>query len=567
MLKKMRIKKRLTSSFVIVTGITSFVAVLGCVAMIIMSSRYDYALENYGFPQGEIGKAMSSFAETRSSTRAAIGYTDAEIISNVIERHDAKKQAFDEYIANIEGTCTSEEERQAYEAATVHLEEYWKVDAEVIEIGNTIDVELSAQAQKLAADKLDPLFNEVYDNLATLMDVNVTKANELSSTLNTLKTVLTVVILAVIVAAMIIAIKLGDVIAKGIATPLNSLANRLKAFAAGDLGSEFPIIDSKDEVFDMISEARGMAENLKLIISDAGYLLGEMAGGNYAIKTSMEDKYVGDFSALIAAMRKMNQQMNETLHQIEDASDQVTAGSGNLAEAAQSMAEGATDQAGSVEELQATIASLTDGIRKTAESVDESYRQAKKYAEEADRSKGEMEAMVSAMERINDTSQKIENIISEIEDIASQTNLLSLNAAIEAARAGEAGKGFAVVADQIGKLAEQSAKSAIDTRELIEGSIQEISEGNKAAERAAASIGEVVNGVKKIADDSKKLSDISLEQANAMGQAELGVEQISEVVQSNSATAEEISATSEELSAQAESMSILVNQFVLADSK
>ena len=173
--------------------------------------------------------------------------------------------------------------------------------------------------------------------------------------------------------------------------------------------------------------------------------------------------------------------------------------------------------------------------------------------------------MVSAMERINETSQKIENIISEIEDIASQTNLLSLNAAIEAARAGEAGKGFAVVADQIRKLAEQSAQSAVDTRQLIEGSLSEITEGNKAAERAAASIEEVVQGVKMIADASKELSVISGEQAQAMEQAEAGISQISEVVQSNSATAEESSATSQELSAQALSMNELVGRFILKD--
>ena len=119
--------------------------------------------------------------------------------------------------------------------------------------------------------------------------------------------------------------------------------------------------------------------------------------------------------------------------------------------------------------------------------------QAKKYAYEADNSRTEMKAMVEAMARINETSKNIENIISEIEDIASQTNLLSLNASIEAARAGEAGRGFAVVADQIRQLAEQSTKSAVDTRELIEGSLQEISEGNKAAESAAASIEIVVS--------------------------------------------------------------------------
>lgn len=85
--------------------------------------------------------------------------------------------------------------------------------------------------------------------------------------------------------------------------------------------------------------------------------------------------------------------------------------------------------------------------------------------------------MMAAMERINAASTRIGDIISEIESIASQTNLLSLNASIEAARAGESGRGFAVVADQIRVLANQSAKAAVDTRELIEGSIREVSEG------------------------------------------------------------------------------------------
>ena len=174
-----------------------------------------------------------------------------------------------------------------------------------------------------------------------------------------------------------------------------------------------------------------------------------------------------------------------------------------------------------------------------------------------------MTAMVDAMTRINETSKNIENIISEIEDIASQTNLLSLNASIEAARAGEAGRGFAVVADQIRQLAEQSTKSAVDTRELIEGSLEEIAEGNKAADKAAASIETVVEGIGKIAESSRSISEISKDQANAMDQAEQGVNQISEVVQSNSATAEESSATSQELSAQAISLDELISKFIL----
>ena len=167
------------------------------------------------------------------------------------------------------------------------------------------------------------------------------------------------------------------------------------------------------------------------------------------------------------------------------------------------------------------------------------------------------------MGRINDTSKQIANIIAEIEDIASQTNLLSLNASIEAARAGEAGKGFAVVADQIGKLASDSANSAINTKKLIENSIVEIEHGNEITAKTTAAIEAVIEGIKMLASSTKEISELSDEQADAMKQLEMGVEQISEVIQNNSAAAQETSATSEELSAQSDNLEGLVGQFKL----
>lgn len=151
------------------------------------------------------------------------------------------------------------------------------------------------------------------------------------------------------------------------------------------------------------------------------------------------------------------------------------------------------------------------------------------------------------MERINESSTKIGDIISEIESIADQTNLLSLNATIEAARAGESGRVLQWWPIRSESWLIQSAKAAVDTRDLIEASIHEVSKGNSVAEQAASSIESVVDGIKEIADFSRGLKDIMEEQAEAMRQAEIGVNQISSVVESNAATAEEASATSEEL--------------------
>ena len=528
-----------------------------------ISNRYSYALTNFGFAQGDIGKALFEFADARSSLRAAIGYDNADAIANVVKQHEEGKVRFDSYFAQVEKTIVSEDGRKTYDEIKAELDAYWELDAEIMALGATTDRALCVQAQELALSELAGKYNSIYSKLESLLNVKVDEGNDLSTMLTIIAGVLLAVIVAMIVIAMLLALKIGKGMAKSIAEPLVKLGERLKTFAEGDLSSAFPEVNTGDEVEIMTKDVVHMADNLNVVIGDIGEVLGEMADGNYAVKSKVPDRYTGDFQKLYESMRTMRNQMKDTLIAIGEASKQVSDGSGDLATASQSLAEGATDQALAVQELHATISDITEGMEKSAESADDSYIKAQQYASEADHSKDEMHTMMKAMERINDTSTKIGNIISEIESIAAQTNLLSLNASIEAARAGEAGRGFAVVADQIRELADQSAKAAVDTRELIEGSLKEISDGNSSAERAANAIESVVEGIKQIADFSKSLKVMVGDQTEAMRQAEIGVNQISEVVQSNAATAQEASATSEELSAQATMLDELVGRFVL----
>lgn len=564
---ELKIRERLSKSYLQVIFIASISAIVGIIALLVMTRMYNNALNNYGFSQGDIGKAMTAFSGARSEVRAAVGYMDEDIISDAKDTYYTRKDSFQQYLDDIESSMVTQAGKDAYNQIVKDLDGYWDLSDQLIEEGSTTDQEISKKVQRREADELGPAYQVVYNDLKNLMDINVQKGDQIEAILAVMEIIVVIVMIAVIILSILIGRRFGNQISDGIANPLRQISERLKTFAEGDLDSEFPEHDAKDEVAEMIETARQMADNLNVIISDSGRLLNEMADGNFAIATDYEERYTGKFNDLLIGIRNMNRKIKESLRQVEETAEQVSLGSGNMAEAAQSLAEGATEQAGAVEELQATIADITANVEHTAADLQKSHADARKYADDAHHSREQMHAMVEAMQRISESSMKIENIISELEDIASQTNLLSLNASIEAARAGEAGKGFAVVADQIRKLAEQSAASAVSTRELIEGSIHDVEDGNKAVALVSETLDEVIKGINAIADTSKSLSENSQSQATAMEQAEQGVNQISEVVQSVSAMAQETSATSEELSAQAETLDNLVKQFTLREQK
>lgn len=563
-LKKKRIQKRLVAAFMLISGVASCATLIAGAVMVILAYNYEYALEHYGFSQGDIGKAMVVFADCRSATRAVIAYSDQNQISEAVKTHDTKKEKFASYIEDVKKTLVTKKEKELYEQAMKNVDIYWQLDEKIMKQGENQEMKQRQEAQKTASDSLDSVYDKVYSKLADLLILNASKGQIVERRLDVLKVMSIISILIAIILNTLLCRKLGSMIAQGICEPMNAFIARLKTFANGNIKEPFPESESEDEVSDMIHEATMMADNLNMVIGDIGFILNEMANGNYAVESKIWDRYLGEFISIRTGMKQLKLQMNETLRQIEEASTKVSAGASNMASTGQSLAQGAADQASSIEELQVTIINITEGARQTTESMSRAYREAEHYAGEADASRKQMDEMMGAMKKISETSMQIVHIIEEIEDIASQTNLLSLNAAIEAARAGEAGKGFAVVAEQIGSLAEQSTQSATNTRQLIEGCIKEVEDGDETAKKAADSMELVIGGMKKIAKASKEMKEISISQTESMEQIDVGVTQISEVVQDNSSTAEESSATSEELAAQADNLNELVKRFKLA---
>lgn len=564
-LMKMRIQKRLTRSALITVVLASVSAVIAAILLFVVSWQYDQVLTYNAFPQGDIGIAMKELADVRSATRGAIGYDEQSLIDQMTKTHDEAVAGLQECMPKIEETQKSAEEREQFKQLQESVENYLKIDDEIFKLGGTTDEVKSKKAQNMAIDDLAPAYQAAEEAFQNLMDVNVQKGDETQEALAITGLVMLIVIALIILAACFAAVKIGGKIAKSISDPIEALGKRLETFSQGDLTTPFPEYDNDDEVGDMVKSAVDMANKLSAIIADLEGLLAEMSKGNFAVSTSCEEEYVGELTTLLTSFNTTKTEIDGSLKEVRDSSEMVSAGALNLAEASQALAEGATDQAASAEELQATIDEITEGLKNTVDQTNLASQEAERIAGEAEDSRAQMDLMVEAMQRISETSEMIGSVITEIEDIASQTNLLSLNASIEAARAGDAGKGFAVVADQIRTLAEQSAKAAVNTRELIESSIEEIQNGNRAAESTKKVLIGVVEDIRQLSESAKGIQEISVMQAESMGQADAGVSRITDVIQANSATAQETSATSEELSAQATSMDEIVARFKLSE--
>ena len=331
---------------------------------------------------------------------------------------------------------------------------------------------------------------------------------------------------------------------------IRSVITNLDAVAQGSLDTEVgnKLVTRSDEIGDIARSVHSLIQSMAEVITNI-------------FKTSQSlDQISKGFEESFGSMTQNISNVDTAVEEMAKGSTQQAEETQNVSSEVQGMGDAIESTTGNIENL----VSSTNKMRDYNRSVDDTLVELIKISDET---KEAFDIVYEQTNVTNQSAQEIQSAADVITDIADQTNLLSLNASIEAARAGEHGKGFAVVADEIRKLADDSAQSAVHTRELIETSLQEIEKGNQITDKTAEALQKVVEGIEDLANESKKAMEESNAQADAMAQIEQGIEQISTVVQNNSATAEETSATSEELSAQATNMNELTDAFQLRSEK
>lgn len=365
------------------------------------------------------------------------------------------------------------------------------------------------------------------------------------------------------ICSILISILFGTYITRAITVPVSELEQAADNLARGNLRATAIGYTAKDELGHLADSMCSVVDSLLTIIQDESTLLGEMADGNFNVRSKAEKKYVGDFGKVLESIEQIKTSLSDTLRQINLSSDQVSSGADQVSSGAQALSQGAAEQASSIEELAETIRGISNHVKHNAEYAEEADQRANAAGSEAVESNRRMQDMVSAMADISTSSREIGKIIKTIEDIAFQTNILALNASVEAARAGEAGRGFSVVAAEVRNLATKSAAASKDTAALIENSLNTVKSGTRIADETAHSLDAVLESVRLVTEIIGQITASSIEQADSILQIEQGIERISEVVQTNSATAEESAAASEELSAQAQLLKDLTGQFRL----
>ena len=491
------------------------------------------------------------------SDAAVMNSCEEEIkkLESQIQDTDAKLEAI------MSANSKAQKGRDDYDVANAAWEKYRGASDEILQ--------LSREGKQQEASKL--MTGEVYEDyksfskkLTILCDKFQVELDQAKTMANVCTVIIFIVIVAAGLAIAVVTTLIGKIITNSITEPVEQIEAAVASLRKGELSNvEMLTYESEDELGDTIRNLKEAMGILADYVSEISVEVKAIAQGDLTRNGDDITDFLGDFSELKTSLLYILKRFNSTLTEISNLAEQVSSNSSEVENASKSLADGATEQAGVIEELNATIDTVVDMAEDTAKETQNASARVKASANKANEEKEKMNELLTEMEHITEISKEIGNIITDIEDIASQTNLLSLNASIEAARAGEAGKGFAVVADQIGKLAADSAKSAVNTRDLIDKTLVEIEKGNTITRTTADAFNQIITDMESFAELAENTMEKANSQAESLEQIGQGIEQLSGVVQGNAASSEENTAISINLAEGAAKMHDRVNIFKL----
>ena len=544
---------------------TLFLVLVALISTLVIRSNIEKITEVWSPSLEYLQDLETMTAKYRIKQYQHLVESDAAVMNSCEEEIKKLESQIQDTDAKLEAIMSANSKAQKgqddYEVANAAWEKYRGASDEILQ--------LSREGKQQEASKL--MTGEVYEDyksfskkLTILCDKFQVELDQAKTMANVCTVIIFIVIVAAGLAIAVVTTLIGKIITNSITEPVKQIDAAVASLRKGELSNvEMLTYESEDELGDTIKNLKEAMGILADYVSEISVEVKAIAQGDLTRNGDDITDFLGDFSELKTSLLYILKRFNSTLTEISNLAEQVSSNSSEVENASKSLADGATEQAGVIEELNATIDTVVDLAADTAKETQSASARVKASADKANEEKEKMNDLLMEMEHITEISKEIGNIITDIEDIASQTNLLSLNASIEAARAGEAGKGFAVVADQIGKLAADSAKSAVNTRDLIDKTLVEIENGNTITRTTADAFNQIIADMESFAELAENTMEKANSQAESLEQIGQGIEQLSGVVQGNAASSEENTAISINLAEGAAKMHDRVNIFKL----
>lgn len=315
-----------------------------------------------------------------------------------------------------------------------------------------------------------------------------------------------------------------------------------------------------------LSEAMNeMLEVIEQPINQAVQVASSLSEGD--LRTRFEGDYQGRFALMKESMNVAVENLASIMGQTDLAVCNVNNGAQKINQASTALNDRTQNQAASLEETAASMEQMTSMVKQNADNSQKATEFTRNASIQASNGVKVMENAINSIEEINEASQRISEIIGLIDSISFQTNLLALNAAVEAARAGEHGRGFAVVAGEVRSLAQKSADAAKDIKELIENSVDKISEGSQHVRGSGKALNEIADAVSTVNQIIEEMAHASQEQSEGINQVNLAITNIDSAVQQNAALVEEAATTANELGSMSEIMQQNVRMFTLDETR
>ncbi len=415
---------------------------------------------------------------------------------------------------------------------------------------NHIATKINKKLDKIETSKIHDLHksaNLINDNLQSLIKCASADMDSALRKAAKAKTSGDIILIIFTLAALVIAIVLGIIMARYFAKRIKEIAESAKKIAKGNL-KEKANISSDDELGDL-------AKDINLMIDDLRNMIGKVLSLSERLADSSQD-----LSSLSVHMSKDAENMTRNSETVAAAAEEMSSNMNTVAAACEEAATNVN-----------LVSSATDEINSAVNEIAKNSEQGRAITGEAVSTTESASAKIDELGKAASEISKVTEVISEISE---QTNLLALNATIEAARAGEAGKGFAVVASEIKELAKQTAEATKDIKnriDTIQGSTSETIREIKDVSNVIESVNEIVATIAAAVEEQ---SATTKEISENMGQASQGLQEVNENVSQSSEVAgeiakdinnvsnasEEVAAGSEQISSSASDMARLAEE-------